>query len=44
MVQFVNPIRVPKRTLTSGEQILCIGMGTFGSDRYSPEQVSSPVA
>ncbi len=35
---------VPKRTLNNGEQIPCIGMGTFGSDHVSPEEVSAAVA
>ena len=35
---------VPKRTLNNGEQIPCIGMGTFGSDHVSPEEVSAVVA
>lgn len=35
---------VPKKRLYTGEEIPCIGMGTFGSDRYSPEQVSNAVA
>ena len=40
----INPALVPKRTLFTGEQIPCIGMGTFGSDRFTPEQVSAAVA
>jgi len=35
---------IPRVTLNSGERIPCIGMGTFGSDRYGPEEVSSAVA
>lgn len=35
---------VPSITLANGEKIPCIGMGTFGSDRFSPEQVSAAVA
>jgi len=35
---------VPKKTLFTGEQIPCIGMGTFGSDRFSAEQISAAVA
>ena len=31
-------------TLESGAKIPCIGMGTFGSDRYGPEEVSAAVA
>lgn len=36
--------RVPKFTLSNGDKIPCIGMGTFGSDRFSPEEVSKAVA
>ncbi len=34
---------IPTITLASGEKIPCIGMGTFGSDRFTPEQVSGAV-
>lgn len=44
MTEFVNPQNVPKRTLATGEQIPCIGMGTFGSDRFTAEQVSNAVS
>lgn len=44
MAEFINPALVPKRKLTNGELIPCIGMGTFGSDRFTPEQVSQAVA
>ena len=37
----IDPNRVPKRTLSTGEEIPCIGMGTFGSDRYGAEEVSA---
>jgi len=40
----INPAIVPKRKLCTGEEIPCIGMGTFGSDRFTPEQVSDAVA
>lgn len=40
----IDAAAVPKRTLNTGEQIPCIGMGTFGSDRFTAEQVSSAVA
>jgi len=40
----IDPHKVPKRTLATGDEIPCIGMGTFGSDRYTPEQVSKAVA
>jgi alcohol dehydrogenase (NADP+) len=44
MAEFINPTLVPKRKLATGEEIPCIGMGTFGSDRFTPEQVSNAVA
>ena len=43
MSKFVDPNQVPIRTLYTGENIPCIGMGTFGSDRFSPEQVADAV-
>ncbi len=43
MNNFINPESVPKRKLYTGEEIPCIGMGTFGSDRFTAEQVSSAV-
>lgn len=44
MTNFVDPALVPKRTLYTGEKIPAMGMGTFGSDRFTPEQVSGAVA
>jgi alcohol dehydrogenase (NADP+) len=44
MASYMDPHLVPKRTLSTGQQIPCIGMGTFGSDRFTPEQVSAAVA
>ena len=44
MAEFIHPNTVPKRKLSTGEEIPCIGMGTFGSDRFTPEQVSQAVA
>ena len=44
MSETINPNLVPKRKLYTGEQIPCIGMGTFGSDRFTPEQVAAAVA
>lgn len=40
----IDPKLVPKRKLSNGQEIPCIGMGTFGSDRFTPEQVSNAVA
>ena len=39
----VEQDKIPQITLSSGEKIPCIGMGTFGSDRFTPEQVSEAV-
>jgi diketogulonate reductase-like aldo/keto reductase len=36
--------KVPQITLNNGDKIPCIGMGTFGSDRFTAEQVSAAVA
>lgn len=41
--QGVNLSRVPKKTLSNGQIMPAIGMGTFGSDRYTAEQVSNAV-
>ena len=32
---FIDPKLVPKRKLSNGQEIPCIGMGTFGSDRFT---------
>ncbi|MDR2470677.1 MAG: aldo/keto reductase [Treponema sp.] len=40
----VDPAIVPSFTLPSGRKIPCIGMGTFGSDKYGPEEVAAAVA
>jgi len=40
----VDPASVPTRRLLSGAHIPGIGMGTFGSDRYGPAEVSAAVA
>ena len=39
----VDPAKVPYRTLYTGVRMPAIGMGTFGSDKYSAEQVSNAV-
>ena len=44
MTNFVDPKKVPQKALYNGTQIPCIGMGTFGSDRFTPDQVSQAVA
>ncbi len=40
----INPVLVPKRKLFDGAYMPAIGMGTFGSDRFTAEQVSNAVA
>ncbi len=40
----LDPKKVPQITLNTGDQVPCIGMGTFGSDRFTPDQVSNAVA
>lgn len=44
IAEFIRPESVPKRTLSNGQKIPCLGMGTFGSDRFTPGQVSDAVA
>ena len=34
MAEFIDPAIVPKVTLPSGEKVPCMGMGTFGSEKY----------
>ncbi len=40
----VDPKKVPQIKLNDGSTMPAIGMGTFGSDRFTAEQVSSAVA
>ena len=40
----IDPATVPVYHLYNGDAIPCIGMGTFGSDRVSPEEVAGAVA
>jgi len=39
----VDPSAVPKRTLYTGAEIPAIGLGTFGSDRFSVESIAEAV-
>ena len=39
----VNPAAVPQRTLYTGAKIPAVGIGTFGSDRFSGEEVAKAV-
>ena len=40
----IDASKVPQITLPNGGSIPCIGMGTFGSDRVSAEEVAAAVA
>ncbi len=44
MAEFVDLDKVPKVKIYTGEEIPGIGMGTFGSDRFSAKEVSDAVA
>jgi diketogulonate reductase-like aldo/keto reductase len=39
----VDPKSIPSRALSSGARIPAIGLGTFGSDKYSGEEVAEAV-
>lgn len=39
----VNPDLVPKRKLYTGDEIPAVGLGTFGSDRFTHEEVAEAV-
>jgi diketogulonate reductase-like aldo/keto reductase len=39
----ISPASVPSFTLASGAKVPAIGIGTFGSDRYSPAEVAGAV-
>jgi alcohol dehydrogenase (NADP+) len=39
----IDPAQVPQRTVYTGAQIPAIGLGTFGSDRYSGEEIAGAV-
>jgi alcohol dehydrogenase (NADP+) len=39
----VDPKAVPKRTLYDGDKIPAIGMGTFGSDTFTDEEIANAV-
>ena len=43
MADTIDPLSVPRVNLRSGESIPSIGMGTFGSDRYGPDEISAAV-
>ena len=39
----IGQAKVPKRKLYSGSEIPAIGLGTFGSDTYTAEQIAEAV-
>jgi alcohol dehydrogenase (NADP+) len=39
----VDPTQVPQRTLHTGAKVPAIGLGTFGSDRFTAEQIAQAV-
>lgn len=39
----IHPAMVPRRKLFTGEEIPAMGIGTFGSDTYSPDQIAEAV-
>jgi len=39
----VDPKKVPQRTLHTGAKMPAIGLGTFGSDRFTGEQIAEAV-
>ena len=43
MSEVIEQNKIPRRALYTGETIPAVGLGTFGSDKYGPEQVSEAV-
>lgn len=43
MSERIDPQIVPKRRLFTGEEIPAVGIGTFGSDKYGPKEISQAV-
>ncbi len=39
----IDPNQVPKRKLNNGAEIPCLGLGTFGSDRFTHDEVAEAV-
>lgn len=43
MIDVIEQSKIPTRELYSGEKIPCVGLGTFGSDKYGADTVSEAV-
>ena len=43
MTEIIEQSRIPKRILPDGRKVPAIGLGTFGSDKYSSEQIAEAV-
>ena len=43
MAEIVEQNRIPRRILADGTKVPAIGLGTFGSDKYTPEQIAEAV-
>lgn len=43
MAESINTGMIPSRKLYTGEKIPCMGLGTFGSDKYGPEEIAGAV-
>lgn len=43
MTNAIEQSRIPMRTLRGGERIPCLGLGTFGSDKYGSEEIAEAV-
>ena len=43
MTNAIEQSRIPMRTLRGGERIPCLGLGTFGSDKYGPEEIAEAI-
>ena len=42
-MEIISQNQIPYRSLYDGTKIPCIGLGTFGSDKYGAEQISAAV-
>lgn len=40
----MDATKVPQITLNTGDKVPCVGLGTFGSDRFDADEVSNAVA